>query len=421
MDSGTTISVVVAGISLATTGIVLTRARRADEPMVDVPLIDEETGLGSRTAFAHALVTLDPEVPVSITLLDLDNVSEFIATMGEPAAHAAIARIAGTIRESMQDRFGTRVQTFRTAPDEFAVIMPRFDPDHAVTTVEGLRDRIADSLAASERLLSVSCGISCFPQHVPHPRKGMIGSQILGQAQRALFHAKTTGGSRTILFEPGLLDPSSTWAIQSMLYTTAKALAAAVDAKDAYTHAHSQNVADLAQYLARTMGMTEDQVTEIGLGGLLHDVGKIGVSDQTLRKPGKLTHEEWEEIKSHCEIGHTILSGIDGIDGIRQMVLYHHERPDGSGYPYGLKGDHIPLSAKIIGVADAFDSMTAERVYQKARTPEQAIAEIVKLSGTQFDERVVKALCDLMVFELGGYDAATDDENVEPDEFLRAA
>jgi putative nucleotidyltransferase with HDIG domain len=184
------------------------------------------------------------------------------------------------------------------------------------------------------------------------------------------------------------------------LSTLADVLAAAVDAKDAYTHAHSRNVSDLSLYLARTMGLSDSDVDEIALGGLLHDIGKIGVRDGVLRKPGKLNNDEWEEIKSHCEIGYRILAGIDGVDGIKNMVLHHHERVDGTGYPHGLHGEEIPLAARIISVADAFDSMTAERVYSPPCPPEIAIAEIVRMSGSQFDPWVVEALCQLMVIDM---------------------
>ncbi|MBC7644999.1 MAG: HD-GYP domain-containing protein, partial [Thermoleophilia bacterium] len=197
---------------------------------------------------------------------------------------------------------------------------------------------------------------------------------------------------------------------RNILRILADALAAAVDAKDAYTHAHSRNVSDLSLYLARAMGLSESQVEDIALGALLHDIGKIGVSDETLRKPGKLSDDEWNEIKSHCEIGYTILDGIEGAEHIREMVLYHHERPDGSGYPRQLRGDDIPLAARIIGVADAFDSMTAERVYQKPRSSEEAIAEILRLRGRQFDADVVDALCHLMVYDLNEVETEEDDE-----------
>lgn len=426
MNAVTTILVIVAGCALAFTAGALLRgrppARRQSAPVPggDAPGVDEVTGLESRLEFERLLAQIDPDVPIAIAMLDLDHVADFIDNLGRSAADAAIVRIASTIRESMEDRFGPRVRTFRTAPDEFAVVMPRFDPDHAVTMIEGLRDRIADSLATHERLLSVSCGIACYPQHfIDEAIHGMIGAQLVGLAIRALHYAKSMGGARTVMYDPGLLDPTSSHARSTMLYTTAKALAAAVDAKDAYTHAHSQNVSDLAQYVARTMGLDEHEIAEIALGGLLHDVGKIGVSDQTLKKSGKLTDEEWEEIKSHCEIGYEILSGIEGIENIKGMVLYHHERPDGTGYPYGLPGPQIPMAARIIGVADAFDSMTAERVYQKARSPEEAIAEIVRLRGKQFDAHVVDALCDLMVYEIGGIDDTWAEE--PPEDLQRAA
>jgi putative nucleotidyltransferase with HDIG domain len=278
--------------------------------------------------------------------------------------------------------------------DEFALVVQGADKLHAAAVVERTRQQVSEVLLPHERMLTLSCGIACTPEHATNI------AELVSYADRALYQAKRAGRDRSIVYSASLFDVEPGRDSRRVLQTLADALAAAVDAKDAYTHAHSRNVADLSLYIARTMGFDDNQVADIALGGLLHDIGKIGVSDHVLRKPGKLNDEEWEEIKTHCEIGYTILSGIEGAQHIREMVLYHHERPDGRGYPRGLAGDEIPMAARIIGVADAFDSMTAERVYSRPRSPNDALAEIVRLAGDQFDSQVVDALCQLMLFEL---------------------
>jgi HD-GYP domain-containing protein (c-di-GMP phosphodiesterase class II) len=150
--------------------------------------------------------------------------------------------------------------------------------------------------------------------------------------------------------------------------------------------------------MARAMGLPEEDINEIALAALLHDIGKIGVSDAVLKKPGALDRDEWIEMQSHCEIGHRILNAIPGAERIREMVYAHHERPDGKGYPRGLAKADIPIGARIICVADAFDSMTANRVYRAAMDPQVALREIARLRGEQFDADAVDAICELMLY-----------------------
>jgi putative nucleotidyltransferase with HDIG domain len=173
--------------------------------------------------------------------------------------------------------------------------------------------------------------------------------------------------------------------VRGLMMGLLHSLTSAVDAKDAYTCGHSERVALLSRYLAQQAGLNEQQVDRIYMAGLLHDVGKIGVPEAVLRKTGKLTDEEFAEIKKHPEIGARILRDIKQIEDIIPGVLHHHERYDGKGYPAGLAGENIPMMGRIICLADCFDAMTSSRTYRKALPLEVALTEIRRCSGTQFD------------------------------------
>lgn len=178
--------------------------------------------------------------------------------------------------------------------------------------------------------------------------------------------------------------------LQTSYETTLEALAAALDTRDTETQGHSARVSEYTVLIAERMGVKEPELTEIRRGALLHDVGKIGISDAVLRKPGKLSPEEWVEMRRHPEMGYRILSGINFLEKSLPIVIAHQERFDGSGYPKGLKGEEIPLGARIFAVVDTLDAMTSDRPYRKALPYEDARGEIVRWSGIQFDPRVVE-------------------------------
>ncbi len=167
-------------------------------------------------------------------------------------------------------------------------------------------------------------------------------------------------------------------------------LARALDLRDPNTARHSDTVADYAVQMAERLGLPPRTVERVHLAGLLHDVGKIGIPDAVLFKPGKLTDAEWDQMRSHPQMGAQMLDSTTLRD-VRRWVLAHHERPDGRGYPSGLQGDEIPIEARILAVADSFEAMTADRVYRSAMPVADAIQELIRCSGTQFDPQVVDA------------------------------
>ena len=183
---------------------------------------------------------------------------------------------------------------------------------------------------------------------------------------------------------------------QSAYLGAIRALAAALDARDPYTAGHSERVSALSVLIARQLSLSEAEVDIIRLGALLHDIGKIGVADHILRKPGALSADEFEQIRRHPGLGARILRKVPFLEPHLAIVELHHERPDGKGYPFGLLGDNIPLDARIVHVADAFDAMTSARAYRPARAASVALVELQRYSGTQFDPASVDALQDAL-------------------------
>jgi putative nucleotidyltransferase with HDIG domain len=183
---------------------------------------------------------------------------------------------------------------------------------------------------------------------------------------------------------------------QSAHQSTIRALVQAVDIKDRYTRGHSERVGRASVLIARQLGMDEQRTKALRFAGILHDVGKLGVPTRVLRKEGPLTDEERRIIELHPEYGHEMVRGIGFLGEARSAILHHHERMDGSGYPYGLSGTQIPEFARVVAVADAFDAMTSTRSYRRARPVGAAVAELQRCAGTQFDARMVQALADAL-------------------------
>ena len=169
------------------------------------------------------------------------------------------------------------------------------------------------------------------------------------------------------------------------------ALAGAIEAKDPCTSEHLARVAAFAEAIAREMGLPEDEIREAHLAGVLHDLGKLWISDEVLKKQAHLTPEEWEHMKEHPRFGWQMLAGLPALKKITDALLHHHERIDGRGYPLGLSGEDIPLLARIIAVADTYDAITSDRPYRRAHTAAAAHEEILRHRGTQFCEKVVDA------------------------------
>jgi len=174
------------------------------------------------------------------------------------------------------------------------------------------------------------------------------------------------------------------------------ALASSIDAKDPYTHGHSKRVTRYSLAIARALGLEDDEIEDLELAGYLHDIGKIGMPQEILQKPFSLTDREFGIVKKHPGNGVKILENLKNLQRVSSFILHHHERVDGAGYPSGIDGQTIPLGARILAVADAFDAITSDRPYRKRASVEDALLEIERNSGTQFDPRVVRVFAALV-------------------------
>lgn len=193
---------------------------------------------------------------------------------------------------------------------------------------------------------------------------------------------------------------------------TIRALVQAVDIKDRYTRGHSERVGQASAMIARELGMPDDRLEVVRIAGILHDVGKLGVPTRLLRKDGPLTPEERRVIELHPEYGHEMVRGIGFLGEARSAILHHHERIDGTGYPYGLSGEQIPVPARVVAVADSFDAMTSTRSYSRARPVAVALAELERCAGAQFDPVMVRALVSA-IGRHGWHPVVTSDDDLQ--------
>ncbi|MGP1272660.1 MAG: HD-GYP domain-containing protein [Phycisphaerales bacterium] len=259
-------------------------------------------------------------------------------------------------------------------------------------------DRLVSAMA---RLGEVSDAFR-GPQALVRPLqsdRGLAGMIVAGDKQRE--------GGNVSSYDTKLLDAAggfiSTFLTNSRLYAEQRrlvmgvleSLSAAIDAKDPYTRGHSQRVSWISHQIALALGFDEEAAERLRIAGLLHDVGKIGVPETVLRKNGKLTDDEFDEIKKHPAIGHRILKDLAGLEDVLPAVLHHHERIDGRGYPHGLSGTQIPLVARIVACADTFDAMSSTRSYRQKMPRDVVLEELRRSEGTQLDGRVVEAFMTL--------------------------
>ncbi|TVL94048.1 HD-GYP domain-containing protein [Streptomyces sp. SAJ15] len=246
-------------------------------------------------------------------------------------------------------------------------------------------------LVAAERHAPRAAWCGALPRSLgPHLVHGLAGLTM------AVLWRSAYGPAAALL----VLFPMGVSASVFVLYhrertahqATIRALVQAVDIKDGYTRGHSERVGRASVMIARELGMTGDRLEVLRIAGILHDVGKLGVPTRLLRKEGPLTPDERRVIELHPEYGHEMVRGIGFLEEARAAILHHHERLDGSGYPYGLAGRDIPECARVVAVADAFDAMTSNRSYSRARPVAKAVEELHRCAGTQFDPRMVRAL-----------------------------
>ncbi len=285
----------------------------------------------------------------------------------------------------------------------FGIDMPKglftpFSDTSAADMVETGRAEFTPNLGDESKLLPLEKSMldAGFRSHirVPISVKGEVSALLtVGSKSAGVFNSETLKTLENLAAQIGVaLENARLVAdLQGLFLSTIKALSKAIDAKSPWTQGHSERVTAIALKIAKKMGVGEMEKKNLEIGGLLHDIGKLGTYEAILNKPGKLTDEETEIIKQHPAAGAAIVEPIKQLKGSIPCISYHHEFYDGSGYPDGLKGDAIPFQARILCVADTVDAMSADRPYRKGRPPELIVAELKRCSGTQFDPQVVNA------------------------------
>ena len=350
---------------------------------------DPLTGLGNHRHFQEQLQSKlesaeQTRLPLSVVLLDLDNFKQINDRYGHPAGDKVLAQVAARLRDAGQ--------AFRLGGDEFALVLP----GHGEEAARRVGDKLVRDLGGAETehggAVSFSAGVATFPQH------GIERAELVRVADIALYWAKGEGKNRVRVYRPDMpamtqlqrlaTDPDRTARLQA-----AAALAGAVDARDAYVGSHSHRVGEYAAAVAQRLKLPPDEIELIRLAGKLHDLGKLAIPEEILRKRGPLTPREREVLERHPQIGQNMLDPL-GIEPVASWVLHHHERWDGDGYPANLSGERIPMGARIIFAADSFDAMTSDRVYRSALSFDEATDELRRCAGTQFDPVVIAALLD---------------------------
>lgn len=321
---------------------------------------------------------------VGIALVDIDNFRLLNETYGSIAGDEALVIVANALEAESGPWRGLA----RFGPDEFLAIAPQAvarELPAAMRRVQAALDTATLQFDGSERLpLSVSAGVTFFPFHAT----GV--NELLSAATIALGEAKDAGGNQVIIADAWTSEPKPSQSSFDVL----QGLVIAIDHKDRYTKRHSEDVACYALFLAAKLGLDEPERSVLRTAGLLHDIGKIGIPDDILRKPGRLTPYEYEIVKQHVALGDLIVRDLPEIDLVRAGVRHHHERWDGNGYLDRLAAGDIPLIARILAVGDAFSAMTTTRPYRKALTVQQALEELRAAAGTQLDPELVAAFVE---------------------------
>jgi diguanylate cyclase (GGDEF)-like protein len=349
-------------------------------------LTDPLTGLGNHRHFHERLQNdLDKAqeegFPLTLCLLDIDNFKLINDRHGHPVGDRVLAEIAARLRQGGE--------AFRLGGDEFALLLPRRDEHEGFSIAKSVIERVAGAAYEHGGTVSMSAGIATYPQH------GVERSELVRVADSALYLAKEQGKNRVRVYRPHLVELSELRRLaegpdRAARLRAAASLAHAVDARDAYTGSHSYMVGELAARVAQRMGLEAEKIELTRLAGSLHDLGKLAIPEEILRKPGPLNEAERLVLERHPQIGYRMLDSL-GVEPVASWVLHHHERWDGDGYPDRLGGETIPLGSRILFVADAYDAMTTERVYRSKLPHERAIAELERCAGSQFDPDVVAA------------------------------
>jgi diguanylate cyclase (GGDEF)-like protein/putative nucleotidyltransferase with HDIG domain len=366
--------------------------------------VDELTGLLNRRSLDEMI---DSEISrhsryggeFSLAILDLDSFKAYNDTYGHLAGDKLLQEIGYTIKAAIR----TSDYAFRYGGDEFAILLPQTSIDAAFQVAERVRRNIAETMKDDKVPVTASIGIASWPND------GITHTDIIASADVTLYRSKRNGGNQTLCVSTplGMLsqiggDMETENDLDVKFSKFVHSFSEMVDSRSYYTINHSKRVTDYTVALAKALKLEKEEIFRLETCALLHDIGKMGIGLEILNKPGKLTEEEWQIIKTHPKRGAEIVRNIPHLKSCIEVILHHHEWFDGTGYPDQLKGDKIPFEARMLAITDAFASMTSERSYSETMTHENALEEIKKCAGTQFDPYLVNQFVSIMKKQMEG-------------------
>lgn len=353
---------------------------------------DELTGLYNHRYFQERLdveikLASEKNNPLSLIFFDIDFFKFYNDSYGHQAGDNLLKQISNLVLQIVGDK-GVAA---RYGGDEFGIILPNTNAKQALEIAEAIRKSIEERTFMGEESqpqgkITISAGIASVPENA------FDRDDLLRKADEALYKAKFLNKNKVEIYFSVLdelkkeLNHSET-----NLINTIKTLITVINAKDRYTYGHSERVVIYCKLIAQEMKLTPHEKKILEYAAYLHDVGKIEIDREILNKREGLDEKEWKILMQHPSWGADIIRPVDSLKEILPIVLHHHERYDGTGYPAGLKGDEIPLLARILTVADSFDAMTSSRPYKRRKTFEAAIQELTEYSGTQFHPEVIEA------------------------------
>ena len=324
--------------------------------------------------------------PLTVAVLDIDRFRYLNMKRGYAVGDKVLAAVGALLA----DRTRALDLTCRAGADEFVMLLSETPLGEAQIVLGRILVALEEVDVGEQQGVSASVGIAGL-------RHGQSADSLLAQAAMALEGARLEGGGRLQVSDGSEGEPGQVAAAVGTNVEVVAALAQALEERDQYTGEHSESVVDLTERVAQAIGLDADDVKDVRTAALLHDIGKVGIPDEILHKPGPLDEREWEIMRQHPVIGERIMRAIPGMGPIARVVRHEHERWDGGGYPDGLAGDDIPLAARIILACDAYHAMVSDRPYRKAMSHHDAMAELTTNAGTQFDPEVIQALVGYLV------------------------
>ena len=330
--------------------------------------------------------------PVSMIFMDIDYFKNYNDTYGHQKGDDVLKKIGYIIKANIR----TGDIPARYGGEEFAVILPNTTEDEAMCIAEKLRRKIELEYFEGEEnqpngKITTSIGVSVYPD------KAKDEVELIKSADDALYRAKFFKKNRVEVYTSILDEIKKNVDEKDIeLVTSIKTLISVINAKDRYTYGHTERVVSYSRLIADKLKLSEKDKQSLIYGAYMHDIGKINISEKILMKKMKLTDEEWEELKQHPSNGAEIIKSVESLKEIIPLIISHHERYDGKGYPDKLKGEEIPYLARILTVVDSFDAMTSNRPYNNIKTCDEALEELLKCSGTQFDPKIVKSFIEVI-------------------------